>query len=87
MPKTDVLGAGRDSGQHHLRGRDRELRAVVLPHPEEVHTDRVGQLCLRDDVADRLRAGEELSVRVPGDVAERVQPEFDAHVIPSYSDE
>jgi len=60
----------------HLRRRNREVRAVVLPDAYEVEPERVGQYGFRDDVANHLRLGQEPVIRVPGDVAERIETEL-----------
>src|SRR5690606_20851258 len=57
--------------------RDREVLAVVLTHPEEVEPDLLGEHPLLDDVADHLRLMQRPTVRVDGDVAERVHTELD----------
>ena len=75
--EPDPLGLPGDRRQHHLGRRDGEVVAVVLADADEVEADLVGQHGLRDDVADHLVVRQELSVRVGGHVAERVQAEFD----------
>ena len=75
--EADALGAAGDGGEHDLRRADGEVRAVVLAHAEEVDADLVGQLGLRDDVAEDLGVRLGAAVGVDGDVAEGVEAEFE----------
>ena len=84
--QADTLGARGDRGQHHLGRGDGEVGAVVLPHPEEVDAEAIGERRLIDHVPNRLRGGQQLAVRAPRDVAEGVQPELDGHVSPFVCD-
>ena len=74
-PEADALGLPRDGGEHHVRGADRVVLAVVLAEAEVVHADLVGQHALGDDLADRLRLGSGPAVGPGAGVAEGVQPE------------
>jgi hypothetical protein len=74
-PEPDPLGLSRDAGQDHVGRADREVGPVVLSHAEEVEAHGVREHALRDHLADRLRLADELPVRAPLEVAERVEPE------------
>ena len=71
------LGAAGDGREQHLGGADREIRAMVLAHAEEVHADPVGQLGFGNDVPEDARMGQKAATGVRGDVAEGVQAQFD----------
>ena len=74
-PRLDALGLAGDRREHDLGGGDGEVFAVVLPDPDEVQSDPVGEDTLRHDVAQHLRVRDPVPVVVVGRVAERVQPE------------
>ena len=60
---------------------------MVFADAEEVHAERVGQHRFLDHVADHLRVRQQNSVRAGGDIAERVQSEFERlrHGTPRYA--
>ncbi len=82
--EPDPLGAAGDRGQDHFRSRHGEVVAMMLADADEVDPDGIGEDGLLDDVADDLRLGQAPAVRVDGDVAEGVEPEFEMliHVLP-----
>src|ERR1700753_3129318 len=49
----------------------------MLAEPEEIDADLIGEHAFLDEIADNLRRGERLAVRPVGDIAERVEAEFD----------
>jgi hypothetical protein len=52
------MNAGRPGGdrrEHDFRCRNREVRPVMFADAEEGEADLIGELALRDDIADRLR--------------------------------
>ena len=76
-PEADAFGASRDRGEHRLGRGHGEVVAVVFADAEEVEAEAVGEHGLVDDVADHLRLAQAVAVGVDGDVAERVEAEFD----------
>ncbi len=76
-PEFQTLGTAGDGREQHLWGADREIRAMVLAHAEEVHAEPVGQLGFGDDVPEDARVGQETAFGVRGDVAEGIQAQFD----------
>ena len=54
-------------------------RQVVLADPEDVDAEGVGELTLREDLADDGGRRQRLPVAVEGDVAEGVETELEIH--------
>ena len=75
--EADAAGAPGDGREHDLGRGDGEVGAVVLADAEEVDAQLVGQHGLVDDVADDLRLRQRAPVGVAGDVAERIEAEFE----------
>ena len=75
--EPDPLRAGRHARQHDVGGAHREVGAVVLPHPDEVHPHLVGQDGLLHDITQDLRVVDGPTAAVDGDVAEGVETEGD----------
>ena len=71
------FGAPGDCREHDLWSRHGEVGAVVLADAEGVDAEFVGEDRLLDHVADDLRMRQKAAVGVGGDVAERIQPEFE----------
>jgi hypothetical protein len=69
--EPDALRAHRGRPQHHRRGRDGEVGAVVLADAEDVESDLLGEDDLLHEVAHAL-----LRARARGYVGERRQPEL-----------
>ena len=69
--ETDAPGARGRPGQHHSGRGDREVRPVVLAHAEHVEPHLVGELDLREQLAQRLlrrKAGADRGERVDADL-------------------
>ena len=74
------MNPGRPGGnrrQDDFRRRHREIGTMVLPDADEGEADLIGQLALKDEVAQRLRLRERLTVGAYGDVAKGIEPQFD----------
>ena len=74
----DPLGPRCDRGEHRLGRRNREIVAVMFAEPDEIQAHLIGEHAFLDHVADHLGLGQERSALVDGNVAERVEAEFDA---------
>ena len=52
---------------------------MMLADADEIDARLIGQHRLVDQIADYLRRMQRLAVRAVGDIAERVETEFDGH--------
>jgi hypothetical protein len=52
---------------------------MVLSNPEGVDANLIGEHALFDDVAERLRLRNVPVIAVKGDIAERIEAEFNLH--------
>jgi hypothetical protein len=76
---VDPGRAGRDRGEHHVRGGHREVLGVVLADAEEVDAGLLGEDAFLRHVADCLGVRQRLPVGVAVPVAEGVKPEGVCH--------
>ena len=49
---------------------------MVLPDPDEIHAERIGEHRFVNQVANDLSVREWFPVRADSDVAERIEPKF-----------
>ena len=66
-----------DRRQHDVGRRYGEIGPVMLADAESIDADGIGEHAFFDHVADDLGVRFEAAVGVSGDVAERIQAEFD----------
>ena len=81
--EPDPIGLTGDRGEHRFGRRHGEVVAMVFADAEEVDADLVGEHAFGDDVADDLCVRQRLAVGADGDVAERVDAEFECGSVSS----
>ena len=70
------LGAPGDRREQDLGRGHCEVGAVVLADADEIDAQFIGQHSLVDHVPEHLRMRQQVALRIRGDVAERIKPEF-----------
>jgi hypothetical protein len=73
------MNAGRlggDGGEDDLRCRHREVGPVMFAHAYEGQANLIGQLPLKDEVANGLRLRQLLAVGANRRVAKGIEPQF-----------
>jgi hypothetical protein len=83
--EADALRPRGDRCEQDLGRRDGEIGAVMLAKADDIDAELVRKHRFLDDVADDLRMGQQTAVGAGGDVAERVEPQFNdvRHLRPS----
>ena len=79
VPSLMRAGSPGNGRQHHFGRRNREIRPVMFAQTDEVDPSLIGHHGLFHHIAQHLVGTFGGAVRMPGDIAKRVQTQFNRH--------